>query len=88
MTEFRLRFKREARKYLESIDAKTRNRILSAIQKLAQFPPTGDIKPMVGMPGKYRLRVGSYRVLFSYGKDGEIVIVLIEDIGPRGDIYK
>lgn len=88
MPEFRLRFKKEARKYLESVDSKTRTRLLAAIAKLAQFPPTGDIKPMSGIPGKYRLRVGSYRVLFSYGKDGEIIIVLVEDIGPRGDIYK
>ena len=36
-------------------------------------------------PGTYRLRVGDWRILFSYPEDG---IILIEKIGPRGDVYK
>ena len=59
-----------------------------AIQGLCQLPPKVDLKKMGGVQGKYRLRVGMYRVIFSYGKDGEIIIILIEEIGPRGDVYK
>ena len=88
MPIFRTEFKKPARKYLASLDRKTQIRLLQAIEELAKFPPTGDLKPLEGIKGKYRLRVGSYRIIFSYGKDGEIIILLIEDIGPRGDIYK
>ena len=88
MPEFRLEFSKPAKKYLTSLEKKTQVRILEAIRGLAQFPPVGDLKPLEGRKGKYRLRVGSYRVIYSYGKDGKIIIVLIENIGPRGDIYK
>ena len=38
--------------------------------------------------GRYRLRVGKYRVIYKYLTDTEIEILLIMDIGSRGDIYK
>ncbi len=88
MPTYHIEFKRAAKKYLLSLDRKTQVRILNAIQGLAQFPPVGDLKPLEGREGKFRLRVGGYRVIYSYGRDGEIIIVTIEDIGPRGDIYK
>ena len=88
MPEFQTKFKKAAKKYLEKLDRETQISILTAIQGLCQFPPKGDLKKMGGAQGKYRLRVGMYRVIFSYGKDGEIVIILIEEIGPRGDVYK
>ncbi|MBR0408358.1 MAG: type II toxin-antitoxin system RelE/ParE family toxin [Clostridia bacterium] len=88
MPVFRTEFKKAAMKYLAKLDRETQKSILTAIQGLSQFPPLGDLKRLSGEKGKYRLRVGGYRVIFSYGKDGEIIIILIEEIGPRGDIYK
>lgn len=82
------RFLKPAVKTLRQMDEKTRARMLSAIEGLTLNPPTGDIKPLVGETGKYRLRVGKYRVIYSYGEDGGIVILYVEDIGSRGDIYK
>ena len=82
------RFLKPAVKALRQMDEKTRARMLSAIEGLTLNPPAGDIKPMVGETGKYRLRVGKYRVIYSYGEDGGIVILYVEDIGSRGDIYK
>ena len=38
--------------------------------------------------GTMRLRVGKYRVIFRYDKDGALEILYIIDIGSRGDIYK
>lgn len=38
--------------------------------------------------GTMRLRVGGYRVLYRYDKNGELQILYIIDIGSRGDIYK
>ncbi len=29
-----------------------------------------------------------YRIIFSYALDGQITIVLVQEIGPRGDVYK
>ena len=35
-----------------------------------------------------RLRVGSWRVIYKYGREDELEILLVIDIGNRGDIYK
>ena len=66
-----------------------RLRIRDAIDGLTQTPPRGDIKPMEGKPsGRYRLRVGGYRVVYRYDNDGVMTVLFILDVGPRGDIYK
>ena len=74
-----------AEKALRKLDKKRRDNIVEAIQAI----PKGDIKPMEGKPeGRYRLRVGGYRVIFRYDKNGNLVIVVVLEISPRGDAYK
>ena len=52
-------------------------------------PPEGDIKEMQGFSdGRLRLRVGSFRVIYRYTDEGEIKVLLVMEIGNRGDIYK
>ena len=77
-----------ARKAFDKMDMKTRKRLIDGIKGLEQIPAVGDIKPLSGIIGKYRLRIGSYRVIYSYGTDSELIILYVEDIGSRGDIYK
>ena len=76
-----IQYARAAVKAINGMDRETKQRIKAALEKL----PKGDIKPYRGSPGTYRLRVGGWRILFSYP---EQTIVLVEKIGPRGDIYK
>ena len=79
----------EELKQLPFRNTRQRNRILSAIDGLTQTPPVGDIKPMQGKPeGCFRLRVGGYRVIYRYDKDGAAVVLLILDVGTRRDVYK
>jgi len=77
----RVEYARAAVKVINSMDRSTKQRIKAGIEKL----PQGDIKPYKGSPGTYRLRVGDWRVLFSYPEEDTI---LIEKIGPRGGVYK
>lgn len=85
----KIEFTKAAIKALNRMEKPLRLRIRDAIEGLTQKPPKGDIKPMQGNPaGRYRLRVGSYRVLYTYGQDGTMEILCILDIGSRGDIYK
>ena len=74
-------YSKAAVKVINGLDRPTKERIRAAIEKI----PEGDIKPMQGIKGSYRLRVGGWRILFSYPEDG---IILIEMVGPRGEIYK
>ena len=85
----RIEYSRMASKALQRMDKALRKRIRDAINGLTLTPPQGDIKPMRGKPdGYYRLRVGSYRVIYCYDHDGKMTIIIIIDIGSRGDIYK
>jgi mRNA interferase RelE/StbE len=84
-TIYSILISREAAKYLQKLDNQIRSRILTSIQGLSITPPQGDIVAMKSMTGCYRLRVGSYRVIFSV--DHKDHSVLIKAIGPRGSIY-
>ncbi len=66
-------------KTLKSLDKPTRERIAKGIQGI----PKGDIKPLIGREGTYRLRVGGWRILYSYQDESTI---LIERISPRGEV--
>ena len=82
---FRLTYHKGVLKFLDKRDNKTKIRIISAWEGLKTIPFTGDIKELEG-ESFLRLKVGSYRVLFSV--DYIEQIVHIEAIGNRGDIYK
>lgn len=88
MPEYRIEFKKAAVKALQKMEPQLRKHILNNIQKLASPAPEADIKPLKGYDGLYRLRVGGYRVVYTHDKDGQIIIILVLDVGARGDIYK
>lgn len=73
--------KKEAAKTLAEMDFQTQRRITQAILKI----PAGDVKPLQGYAGYYRLRVGKWRIIYTYTGN---TTVLIAKIAPRGDVYK
>jgi mRNA interferase RelE/StbE len=84
-----IRYEKAAIKFLRSLQKAQRDSILDAIEKLTHTPAEGDIKKMSGYhDGRYRLRVGKYRVIYKYISDDNIEILCVMDIGSRGDIYK
>lgn len=76
-----IEYSKQAQKFLMKQNAQTRERIISAIEKIPEGK--GDIKKMKGQPG-WRLRVGIYRVIF----DDLGNVILIYRIKTRGDVYK
>ena len=84
-----IKYSKDALKFLSKLDAKSVNRIRTAIQGLTLTPPVGDINVMqVYIDSRKRLRVGSWRIIYKYGAENEIEILFVIDIGNRGDIYK
>jgi mRNA interferase RelE/StbE len=71
----------QAVKTLERMDASTKQRIREGVSKI----PAGDIVKLQGHTNLYRLRVGNWRVVFSYVEADK---VLVEKIAPRGQVYK
>ena len=74
---------KDADKYLNRLNAKDRERLNDAIDKLEKEPPEGDVEPITGQQGNFRTRVGSYRILWRI-KDNSILVTHIE---PRGQAY-
>ena len=84
-----IRYSKAAAKYLESLDKPTKQRIKAGILGLTQKPPQGDIKRLQGCSDKrLRLRVGGYRVIYRYDREGNLDILQILNIDARGGIYK
>lgn len=84
-----IRYDKAAVKFLKGLPKKLRNSILEAIQGLTQKPPKGDIKQLQGYKdGRERLRVGKYRIIYRYTQESKVEILVIMEIGSRGDIYK
>lgn len=80
---YKIVIEKPALKFLQKQPKTQQERLLRAIQGL---PENGDIKPMGGHENLYRLRVGSYRVLYSIEEN--VLIVRVLTIGNRGDVYK
>ena len=77
----KIRYAKAAVKTINSMDKPTKHRIKEAVEAL----PNGNVKPLRGSKELYRLRVGGWRIVFSFPQNDTI---LIEKIAPRGDVYK
>ncbi|MCL2108032.1 MAG: type II toxin-antitoxin system RelE/ParE family toxin [Oscillospiraceae bacterium] len=74
-------YSKQSSKVLSRIDNTTKTRIRKGIELI----PAGDIVPLTGSVDSFRLRVGDWRVIFSYPNENSI---FIEKIAPRGAVYK
>ena len=89
MREVKIRYSKDAIKFLSKLDKKSVARIREAVNGLTLNPPVGDIKPMNGYDdGRKRLRVGTFRVIYKNEFNNIVEIIFVIDIGNRGDIYK
>jgi mRNA interferase RelE/StbE len=77
----KIELSRKAEKVFLGMDVNTAGRNMQAIFRI----PKGDIKPLKGVQNSFRLRVGDWRILFSWENDGTM---FVEKIAPRGDAYK
>ena len=80
--KYQIIIEKRAEKFIRKQTKDNQIRILTAIYKL---PSEGDIKPLKGNAGNYRLRVGTFRIIFTV--EHEIVTVRVLDAGNRGQIY-
>ena len=89
MNETKIKYSKDALKFLSKLDKKSVGRLREAIMGLTQTPPIGDIKAMQGYTdGRKRLRVGSWRIIYRHENHEIVEIIFVIDIGNRGDIYK
>ena len=80
---YKIEINKPSYKFILKQDKTQQTRILNALNRL---PDSGDIKPLQGSNGVYRLRVGDYRILYTV--DHDVLTVYVIEIGNRGQIYK
>lgn len=82
---YEILIEKRAQRALGKISQPHRDRIISAIRKLAEDPRAPGVKKLTGRDA-WRIRIGSFRVIYEI-HDAKLV-VLIVDIGDRREIYR
>ncbi|MBN1915691.1 type II toxin-antitoxin system RelE/ParE family toxin [Candidatus Dojkabacteria bacterium] len=84
--KYPIKFTRSAIKEAKKLPISIWKRIKLEIYELSDSPIPSSSKRLNGYKNVYRIRIGSYRVI--YELKHEIKIVLIVKIGHRRDIYR
>jgi mRNA interferase RelE/StbE len=84
LIRYTVSFQPKAKKALISASTSDRLRITAAIELLRENPLPPKALKLKGRDG-YRIRVGKYRIIYSF--DGNELVIIVLDIGPRRDIY-
>ncbi len=82
---FNVLIHRRALKEIDELPADDRQRILNALREMAINPFGGDVKPIKGIKGLLRRRVGDYRISFTVNFEKSEVVVL--KVGRRESFY-
>ena len=78
-------FKKSASKQLKLLPKQMLNKVVTAIDELADNPRPTNCKKLQGFDDTYRIRIGDYRVLYTV--DDTIVTVEVLKVGNRKGIY-
>lgn len=73
---------KKAKKFIDALPKPDRIRVVEAIE---QLPNGSDIKPLKGHDRLFRLRVGSYRIIYTVDH-GQLIVYVI-DANIRGQVY-
>lgn len=76
---------RKAQKQLAQIEQMDRERIVEAVERLADNPRPPGCKRLSGRPA-WRIRIGSYRVIYEIQDDR--LLVMVVTIGNRREVYR
>ena len=86
MEKYKVSIKRSAVKEIEAIPQKKgRQRIIRRIGQLANDPRPPGSRKLSGHD-KYRIRQGTYCIVYSIG-DMELIVVVVK-VGHRKDVYR
>lgn len=86
MARYSLEISRTAEKQLKKLDQADRQRVVKAMVALADDPYPRGSRKLTGYDDVFRIRVGSYRVLYSVS--GTKLVIVILKIGHRKDVYR
>lgn len=87
LDHYEVLLERRAAKQLERLDKFSKRRIIEALRVLRErgLAARLDLKKLKGYKNHYRLRVGSYRVLFEFQKPRTLIVYAVL---PRRTAYR
>lgn len=80
----KIEIRSSAIKDLKKLDGKDKKRIHDKILELEKFPSIANVKKLTSFEPAYRLRIGSFRILFDVVDD----TIIIGRVLHRKDSYK
>ena len=85
---FDLKFSNKSSKFIKKLDSKTKDRIKEKINSLCADPfPRDCVRVEQYKDYKvFRVRVGSYRILYSVHKDENLLVIV--NVDKRSGVYK
>lgn len=81
-----VKINKKALKELNSLPSDIRSKILDICKSMSADPFEGDVKPLTGITGVFRRRVGDYRIAFTVNFEENEVLIL--KIGKREKFYE
>ncbi len=84
MAKYKLLIKPSAVKEISEIPKRDRQRVVNRITRLADNPRCEGCEKLSGQ-GRYRVRQGRYRILYTIN-DEEVIVVVVK-VGHRRDVY-
>lgn len=86
MARYELRFKTSVAKDLRGLPKADVRRVLQRIELLRDDPRGPGCEKLAGASEHYRVRQGSYRIV--YGIDDKVLVVEVVRVGHRGEVYR
>lgn len=85
MASYKIEWKRSAVKELRKLPQDVIAKILQIVEQLSANPYPAGIRKLVGVEHTYRIREGSYRIIFTISASNLIVEII--RVGHRKDVY-
>ncbi|MBW2704249.1 MAG: type II toxin-antitoxin system RelE/ParE family toxin [Deltaproteobacteria bacterium] len=86
MASYKIEVSATAEKQLRKLGKENRHRIIEAISSLAKTPRPTGCRKLKGFEDVYRIRVGTYRLI--YNINNKQVLIIILKVGHRKHVYR
>jgi mRNA interferase RelE/StbE len=83
---FHIEWKKSTRKDLRKLPSSAANRIVAAVENLAENPFPHGVEKLSGSEHAYRIRLGDYRIVYEVVTESKLVE--IQRVRHRKDVYR
>ena len=84
--KYTVRLNTRVGKVLDRLPPDMRRRIVRRLEALEDNPRPRGVEKLTGVDELYRVRVGTYRIVYAI-RDRELVVIVVR-IGHRRDVYR